>query len=222
MIDDLVTKPFDEPYRMLTSRAEYRLQLRPDTADDRLADLAAQHGLISTERLADVRRDHELIDQTLTHLEHHRFTPSERDSAALAAAGLGPLSRAVTAAELLRRPDVRVEPMLKALAVIAGDGLTAIPQRLAQRIEDHVKYGAFVEREAREIARRAGMEHRPLPTTLDYADVAGLRFEARQKLSQIRPATFGQAARLPGVTPSDIAALLVYATRHEPAMPCAS
>jgi tRNA uridine 5-carboxymethylaminomethyl modification enzyme len=222
MIDDLVTKPFDEPYRMLTSRAEYRLQLRPDTADDRFAELAARHGLISAERLAEVRRDQELIDRTLARLDRYRFTSSERDSAALAGAGIGPLSRAVTAAELLRRPEVGIAPVLQALAAITGDDPDMVPQRLARRIEDQIKYGAFVEREAREIARRAGMEHRPLPAALDYAVVAGLRFEARQKLDQVRPATFGQAARLPGVTPSDIAALLVYAARHEPALPCAS
>ncbi|MGH2557475.1 MAG: tRNA uridine-5-carboxymethylaminomethyl(34) synthesis enzyme MnmG [Thermomicrobiales bacterium] len=218
MIDDLVSKPFDEPYRMLTSRAEYRLHLRCDTADDRLADTAAAHGLISASRLGAIHREHELIARTRECLAAIRFSPSPRDTGRLRAAGIGPSTRPVSAVDLLRRPEVSFDQ----IASVVGEVAALLPLSIRKRVEDQVKYEAFVEREQREIARRAALEHRPLSRSIDYAAIQGLRIEARAKLAQTRPTTFGQASRLSGVTPADIAVLLIHAARHEAAIECAS
>ncbi|MGH2534055.1 MAG: tRNA uridine-5-carboxymethylaminomethyl(34) synthesis enzyme MnmG [Thermomicrobiales bacterium] len=218
MIDDLVSKPFDEPYRMLTSRAEYRLHLRVDTADDRLADTAADHGLIRSSRLNAVNQERVLITQIRDRLAACRISPSPRDSTRLRIAGIEPPGRPVSAVELLRRPEVTFDQIA---ALIEGMP-PALSSSVRKRVEDHIKYEAFVEREEREIARRASLEHRPLSPTLDYAVIDGLRFEARAKLAQTRPTTFGQASRLSGVTPADMAVLLIHAARHEAAAECAS
>jgi tRNA uridine 5-carboxymethylaminomethyl modification enzyme len=218
MIDDLVTKPFDEPYRMLTSRAEYRLHLRVDTADERLSDLAALAGLIDDDRRREIERERSWIDETLGHLQQTRFSPSEENQAALRAQGITPPGRSVAAADLLRRPDVTFDQISGLVPEISAD----LSARLAKRIEEHVKYEAFVEREEREIARRSSMEHRDMPAAIDYASIEGLRYEARIKLAQARPSTFGQASRLAGVTPADIAVLLVHAARGEARTACES
>jgi tRNA uridine 5-carboxymethylaminomethyl modification enzyme len=209
MVDDLVTRPFDEPYRMLTSRAEYRLHLRPETAETRLAELAHRDGLIDNARYRAVCEDTELLNRTSQALQYARINPiSDRER--IEAAGVANVSRPVTALELLRRPDVNYRQVLDVLTGDLHDLFASLPESLAQRLEHDVKYASFIEREAREIERHAAMEHRSLPGTIDYRDVNGLRFEAMQKLNGTRPATVGQAGRLGGVTPGDIAALLIH------------
>lgn len=222
MVDDLVSKPFDEPYRMLTSRAEYRLHLRISTADDRLAGIAAAHGLITSERARTVEEERTSIERALAGLEDVRFSPSRRDADTLAACGIQPSTRPLSALELLRRPGVTLDQVLEALPAQGSELANALSARGAARVEEHVKYAAFLERELREIERRAGLEHRPLPPEIDYDSVLGLRIEARAKLARTRPLTFGQASRVSGVTPADIAVLLVHATRHEATAHCAS
>ena len=214
MADDPASKPFEEPYRMLTSRAEYRLLLRPGTADDRLAKLAYDHGMIDSARLSDVVAERQALDTAIDSLRSARMTPASATSDAAEEVGLGTLSRPQSALELLRRPEASID-QIAGLLYRSGRGNLDLPRRLLVRLEEEVKYGAFVEREAREVTRRASLERRPLPDAIDYTDVAGLRIEARQKLATNRPRTFGEAGRLAGVTPADIAALLIHATQLE-------
>jgi len=218
MADDLSTKPFDEPYRMLTSRAEYRLLLRPDTADDRLASLAYEHGLISRERYDEVLAERQLLDAALDELRSTRLLPRDIDpDAQVHEASIGPIQQPVTVETLLRRPGTTIDGLREILTSRGCQSISRLSPRLLRRLEDEVKYGAFIEREAREVARRGALERKPLPDHLDYDGIAGLRFEARQKLARYRPRTFGEASRLPGVTPADIAVLLIHASRLEAA-----
>ncbi|MCC6703916.1 MAG: tRNA uridine-5-carboxymethylaminomethyl(34) synthesis enzyme MnmG, partial [Thermomicrobiales bacterium] len=212
MVDDLVTRPFDEPYRMLTSRAEYRLHLRPATAETRLSKLAHRDGLISDTRMAEIESDATALADLAELLGRTRLNPiSDRER--LEAAGLVDVSRPLTAIDVLRRPGVSMVQVAQVLPDGERERVSALPLAVAERIEHDVKYASFLEREAREIARYATMEHRAIPTWLDYERVNGMRYEAIQKLKNMRPATIGQAGRLSGVTPGDIAALLVYLTR---------
>jgi tRNA uridine 5-carboxymethylaminomethyl modification enzyme len=130
--------------------------------------------------------------------------------------GLASISRPLSAFALLRRPTVSIDE-IAGLLRRTGFGDLSLPRHLLLRAEEEVKYGAFIEREAREVSRRAALERRPLPENIDYTDVTGLRTEARQKLHSHRPRTFGEAGRLAGVTPADVAALLIHATRLEAA-----
>lgn len=215
MIDDLITKPFDEPYRMLTSRAEFRLSLRPSTADRRLSGIATERGLITRERLARVVHETQHVSTAVAMLANLAVTPSHAHTAALASAGVAPSHKTMSAADLLRRPDVTIEQ----LASLAIGDCDAQLQRLSDLtrtlVEEEIKYGAFVERERREVDRRATLDHRVLASSTDFAAVPGLRYEASAKLASHRPRTIGEASRLSGVTPSDIAALLIHATRSE-------
>jgi tRNA uridine 5-carboxymethylaminomethyl modification enzyme len=215
MVDDLSSKPYDEPYRMLTSRAEYRLHLRPTTADDRLWKIAHDHGLISDERRNEIAQEREVIDRGLSALSACRFTPSGACDDALASAGLDAVSRPLSALELVRRPGVSIQQVLEVATALNRPLPQQMPDEMRARIEEEIKYGAFMERENREIDRRSALEHRPLPATIDYAAISGLRFEARLKLNQHKPQTFGQASRLSGVTPADMAVLLIYASLAE-------
>lgn len=216
MADDLSSKPFEEPYRMLTSRAEYRLSLRPGTADDRLATLAFEHGLIGTNRWREIEEERSLLDRAIDALRNARLTPTIATAEIVENAGLASISRPLSAYELLRRPAVTIDEIAELLRR-TGYGDLTLPPHLLLRAEEEVKYGAFIEREAREVSRRASLERRQLPENIDYADVSGLRIEARQKLTANRPRTFGEAGRLSGVTPADVAALLIHATRLEAA-----
>jgi tRNA uridine 5-carboxymethylaminomethyl modification enzyme len=214
MADDLSSKPFEEPYRMLTSRAEYRLSLRPGTADDRLAALAYEHGLIDAARWQEIVAERSLLDATIELLRAVRLTPAASTAEIVEDAGLAAISRPLTAYELLRRPSLTIDEVVGLLRR-TGHGEIALSRQNLARVEEEVKYGAFIEREAREVTRRAALERRPLPEDIDYAVISGLRIEARQKLASNRPRTFGEAGRLAGVTPADVAALLIHATRLE-------
>jgi tRNA uridine 5-carboxymethylaminomethyl modification enzyme len=214
MADDLSSKPFEEPYRMLTSRAEYRLSLRPDTADDRLASLAFESGLIDENRWQEIANERVMIDRAIDALRSARLTPAAATAEIVEDAGMATISRPLSAFELLRRPAVTIDEIADLLKR-TGHGEITLTRQLLRRVEEEVKYGAFIEREAREVTRRAALERRPLPANINYAAVAGLRFEARQRLTAHRPRTFGEAGRLAGVTPADVAALLIHATRCE-------
>jgi tRNA uridine 5-carboxymethylaminomethyl modification enzyme len=205
MADDLANKPFDEPYRMLTSRAEFRLLLRPSTADARLSRLAYDHGLIDGDRFDEVEREQEALAAAADALQATRLTPG-MDSETI--------TRSITAFELLRRPESTIDDVARFLARAELPAIDLSPD-LLPHLEETVKYGAFVERERREVARRAALEHRGLPDAIDYASISGLRIEAQQKLTRSRPRTLAEASRLSGVTPADIAALLVHAARGE-------
>jgi tRNA uridine 5-carboxymethylaminomethyl modification enzyme len=208
LIDDLVTKEIHEPYRMFTSRAEHRLLLRSDNADLRLTPLAYELGLVDAERRAAVERKAEATEQLLNMLRGRKVYPSAATNERLRAAGLAPLSNDATAEEVLRRPDVSYKQLRQAL------DLDDVPPYVAEQAEVSIKYGGYIVKQQREIERVRRMESRRMPPEFDYTTVRGLRNEARQTLMRFRPATLGQAARLAGINPTDMAVLLVELERN--------
>lgn len=213
MIDDLVSMPLDEPYRMLTSRVEYRLILRSDTADARLAPLALERGLISTERADDVALENVQSQELISSLERAWLGDNPRHAAALEAEGLTPASRSMSGLELARRPGAPLHSVIRALARLGLWTQDVAPDLLLERAEIAIKYGSFIDKEEREAARHQRSSGEQLPPDLDYSLIPGLRVEAIQKLDAARPLTIGQATRTAGVTPSDIGALLIHLAR---------
>ncbi len=210
MVDDLVSKPFDEPYRMLTSRAEYRLLLRAETAARRLSRLAYEEGLIDAGRLSEVEQETREAADLSALFATRWFAPNPRHDAALAAGGLAPVSRSMDGLELLRRPETTVARLVAALAHL-GDEEAFLPvPHVCRQIENDIKYGGFITKASREADRQRNLEDKLLPKEIDYVAVAGLRTEAREGLTRHQPRTVGQASRLASVTPSDLAALLVH------------
>jgi tRNA uridine 5-carboxymethylaminomethyl modification enzyme len=208
LIDDLVTKEIHEPYRMFTSRAEHRLLLRSDNADLRLTPLAGELGLVEPARVAAVERKREQSDALLAELRGRRVFPSFATNELLGAAGVAPLSAESSAEELLRRPEVRYTQIQAAL------DLPAMPAEVVEQVEVQAKYGGYLIKQQREVDRVQRMESRRLPPDFDYAGIRGLRNEARQVLARFRPATLGQASRLAGINPADIAVLLIALERN--------
>jgi tRNA uridine 5-carboxymethylaminomethyl modification enzyme len=203
LIDDLVTKEIHEPYRMFTSRAEHRLLLRGDNADLRLTPLAGELGLVEPARAAAVERKRARSTELLGLLRDRRIFPSAATNALLAASGVAPLSDEMTAEELLRRPELHYTQLQAALDLPAADA------DVVEQVEVEAKYGGYLVKQQREVDRLLRMESRRLPHDLDYDTIRGLRNEARQVLARFRPATLGQAARLAGINPADVAVLLV-------------
>lgn len=212
MADDLTTQDFVEPYRMLTSRAEHRILLRSDTADDRLAATAFNANLIGRQRLEDVEVERRAREEVVAALWGVHLSPNAVTSAALEAAGLSPASRSMTAADYARRPDSRLDSLFSALRRMwpqHAEAFTVDPA-MARRIETDLRYGAYAEKEREQVERLSKMEHLAIPPSFDFDLVPGLRNEAREKLRLVRPATVGQATRIAGVTPADVGVLLVY------------
>jgi tRNA uridine 5-carboxymethylaminomethyl modification enzyme len=207
LIDDLVTKEIHEPYRMFTSRAEHRLLLRADNADLRLTPLAGQLGLVEPARVAAVERKRARTAELIEVLGGRRLFPSAASNERLVASGIAPLSAEATAEELLRRPEVRYRQLQTAL------DLPDAPDVVIEQVEVQAKYGGYLAKQQREVERIQRMESRRLPMDLDYGAIPGLRNEARQVLARFRPATLGQAARLAGINPADVAVLLVAIER---------
>jgi tRNA uridine 5-carboxymethylaminomethyl modification enzyme len=213
MVDDLASRPFDEPYRMLTSRCEYRLLLRPDTARERLAEIAWQHGLIDAEALEEARSDRSDLDRILAALTEQTILPRSDHASVLEANALESVSKPMSAADLLRRPHTSYGQVVAVVTALGGS-LPAADRVEPGRIESEIRYGAFLERESREVARQAALHDRSLPASLKYGDIPGMRIEASTKLTAHQPRTIGEAGRLAGVTPSDIGALLVHLARR--------
>jgi tRNA uridine 5-carboxymethylaminomethyl modification enzyme len=209
LIDDLVTKEIHEPYRMFTSRAEHRLLLRADNADLRLTPLAAELGLVATARLEAVERKRAQTAELIELLGGRRVFPSAATNERLAAGGVAPLNAEATAEELLRRPELRYAQIQAAL------DLPDAPDDVVEQVEVQTKYGGYLVKQQREVARVQRMESLRLPPDFDYASIRGLRNEARQVLVRFTPATLGQAARLAGINPADIAVLLVALERRK-------
>lgn len=214
MVDDLANRPFEEPYRMLTSRCEYRLLLRPETARNRLAGIAHEHGLIDGEQWAESQTEQDQLSSTVNALDSITFLPRLDHDAVLRLAGVSPVSKPMTAAELLRRPEASFAAIASAARQM-GAQIDSPEFVSADRIESEIRYGAFLARESKEVARQAALQDRMLPSPMDYSDVPGLRIEAASKLTLHKPRTVGEAGRLAGVTPSDIGALLIYLRRAE-------
>jgi tRNA uridine 5-carboxymethylaminomethyl modification enzyme len=206
MVGDLTTTEMEEPYRLHTSRAEYRLLLRQDNADLRLTPLAHQLGLVSDKRLERVDRKRQQIEDALHALSRLRLAPSAELNNRLAAIGFPALTQPVTALEYLRRTDVGYR-FVAALGEHAyRDG---VPDDVAEQVELEAKYAGYVRRQMEQVARAERLETLRIPESLEYDAVRGLRAEARERLSRIRPLTIGQASRVAGVTPADVAVLLV-------------
>lgn len=214
LIDDLTTKEIREPYRMFTSRAEYRLLLRGDNADLRLTPLAYRLGLVDGERAAVVEARRAQAEQAVQQARERRIFPSAAVNAALEAQGIKPLSQPATVAEVLARPDVRYDQLRAALPE-----LPELSPAVAEQVEIGCKYSGYIARQEREVARLQKMENRRIPPDFDYAALPGLRNEARQVLMRFRPATLGQAGRLAGINPADVAIVLFALERQASATP---
>jgi len=211
LIDDLVTRPMSEPYRLHTSRAEYRLLLRPDSADLRLSDYAYQFGLIDDARYGRVVQKRAHIQQALAQLDGITFTSSRQVEAHAQELGIAPLGQMLSARELLRRPEVcyaQVEQLSQRAAF--SEALPALPEETADEVELQVKYEVYVRKQEQTVHRTRRLEEQLIPESIDYAVILHLRTHARQKLLLTRPRTVGQASRVEGVTPADIAILMVY------------
>ena len=205
LIDDLVTKGTNEPYRMMTSRSEYRLLLRQDNADERLAPIGHRIGLVSDEQLTRVEEKYAAIRREIARLEHTGVPASEPLNTLLTERGTAGLHDGSSLLALLRRPQLHYDD-LRAFDA----GCAAFPAALAESVEIAVKYEGYIRRQRAEVADFARLERRTLPEGIDYAAIDGLRLEAREKLSAIRPRSLGQAGRISGVSPADLAALMIW------------
>ncbi|GIV89416.1 MAG: tRNA uridine 5-carboxymethylaminomethyl modification enzyme MnmG [Chloroflexus sp.] len=210
LIDDLTTKEIREPYRMFTSRAEYRLLLRGDNADLRLTPLAYRLGLIDGDRAAVVEQRRLQAEQALQQMHERRIFPSAAINNALEAQGIKPLNQPATVAEVLARPDVSYRQLRTAIP-----DLPDLSPSVAEQVEIGCKYRGYIARQEREVARMQKMEHRRIPPDFDYTTLPGLRNEARQVLMRFRPATLGQAGRLAGINPADVAIILFALERRQ-------
>ena len=205
LIDDLVTKGTEEPYRMMTSRSEYRLLLRQDNADLRLTEIGRRVGLIGDERYAKFVEKKRLIAEEIDRINRTNIPPSEEVNSLLSERGSTPITTGIKLAELLRRPELSYE----ILGRIDKDR-PLLPSAVRRTVEVSVKYEGYIKRELAEAERKAKLEEKPLPKDLDYTTVLGLRLEAAEKLNKVRPASVGQASRISGVNPADISVLLIY------------
>lgn len=214
LVDDLTTKALDEPYRMLTSRAEHRLLLRVGTAPARLAATAHRLGLIHEDRWAETQRQQWIEASVVDHLQAISFDPCPADDALLTAHGVGPANGRQSAYDLLRRPPVTLDQLRSILADRSPTILEQTRPDIIERVVETAKYQGFVQRAEREAKRTRDLDRFPIDQTLDFDGVAGLRIEARERLGAARPETIGQAGRLAGITPSDVAALLIHTRRQ--------
>ena len=205
LIDDLVTKGTNEPYRMMTSRSEYRLILRQDNADERLTAIGRELGLVSEERYAAVVKKYEAVRKETERLEHTHLAPGDALAALLESRGTAPVSSGVSMADLIRRPQVSYADLAP-----FDPERPALDRAAAEAVEIGLKYEGYIKRQLRQVEEFKRLESRALPRTLDYQSIPGLRIEAREKLEKIRPENFGQAGRISGVSPADLAALMIY------------
>ena len=207
LIDDLVTKGTNEPYRMMTSRSEYRLILRQDNADERLAPIGHELGLVSDETLQKVVGKYDAVRREIKRLEHTGVPSSDALNALLTSRGTAEVHDGSPLIALLRRPQLTYDDLRDFDA-----GCRAFPPALAESVEIAVKYEGYIRRQMAEVAEFARLERRAIPEDIDYAKIDGLRLEAREKLAAIRPQNLGQAGRISGVSPADVAALMLYIT----------
>ena len=206
MVDDLVTRGVSEPYRMFTSRAEYRLSLREDNADLRLTEIGRELGLVDDQRWAAFSHKRDAIDREIERLRATWVNPRLIPEADAVRVTGQTLEREYRLFDLLRRPEVRYS----ALMSLPGAGLGVTEQHVVEQVEIQAKYAGYIDRQREEVAKTEAHETLPLPASLDYRQVRGLSIEVQQKLSQHRPETLGQASRVQGVTPAAISLLLVH------------
>lgn len=205
LIDDLVTKENTEPYRMMTSRAEYRLLLRQDNADLRLTEIAYEIGLVSKERLDYVKNKQELINKELERLKTTHVGANEKTNNFLKAHSATELISGVTLSDLCKRPELSYD-----LISEIDEGRPNLPKEVMEQVGIEIKYEGYIARERQQVENFKKMENKKIPGDLDYDNIKNLRIEARQKLKKFRPESIGQASRIIGVSPADISVLLVY------------
>ena len=209
LIDDLVTKESKEPYRMMTSRAEYRLLLRQDNADQRLTRIGYEIGLIPKERYERLKKKEEWIESEIRRLECATVGTSDEVQKLLVSCGSTPLVSGSTLTELIRRPEMSyqiLEPVDTGRPVLPDD----LREEIIEQIDISVKYEGYINRQKRQVEQFKKLENKRIPEDIDYDNVKSLRIEAIQKLKEIRPVSIGQASRISGVSPADISVLLVY------------
>lgn len=205
LIDDLVTKGTNEPYRMMTSRSEYRLLHRQDNADLRLSGIGMRIGLVSPERHQAVLDKYAAVEQEIKRLERTHIGPTAELNELLASKNTAPVSSGVSLADLIRRPQLDY----KMLAPFDHER-PVLPRAVWYQAEISLKYAGYIMRQLKQVEEFSRMEERVLPDDINYDEVAGLRLEAREKLKKIRPHSFGQASRISGVSPADISVLMVW------------
>ncbi len=210
LIDDLVTKGTNEPYRMMTSRCEYRLILRQDNADRRLLEEGRRIGLIDAQCYEAKQQIFALIDSEIKRAENTYFSPSAQLNELLVGLGSQPVSGGVCLADLIRRPGISYEN-LKPVDTTRPQ----YPESVLPRAEIEIKYAGYIKRQLAQAEQFKKLESRLIPDDIDYQSIAGLRLEARQKLSQIRPENIGRASRISGVSPADITVLMIYLNLNE-------
>ena len=205
LIDDLVTKGTNEPYRMLTSRAEYRLILRQDNADFRLSEVGHRIGLLKDEDYEKFAEKKRLIEEGFTYLNSIQIKPTNEVRAALVDLGSGELNKPVTLREIFRRPEIQYDDLRKIDSEVPD-----FPAAVKEQLEIEIKYEGYIERQMSQIVAFKKVEDRVLPEDLDYLNMPNLRREAREKLHRVRPHSLGQASRISGVSPADISVLMIY------------
>lgn len=205
LIDDLVTKGTNEPYRMMTSRSEYRLILRQDNADMRLTEKGRELGLVTDERYAAFCKKKEEVGELLSVLKKLSVTPTTRTNELLESVGSAPLKTGIKGVDLLRRQEMTYSLMKKLFSELKD-----YPLDVTEEVEITVKYEGYIERQREQVAKMNKLEQRLLPDSIDYEAIDTISSEGRQKLSDIRPRSLGQASRISGVSPADITALLIY------------
>ena len=210
LIDDLVTKGTEEPYRIMTSRSEYRLLHRQDNADQRLTHIGAKVGLVSPERLRQVEEKYESVRREMNRLESNGVPASKELNEMLALRESTPVENSARLADLLRRPQVTYEDLAP-----FDPNRPQLPLAVTEEVQIQVKYAGYLARQEKQVAEFKKEESRLLPDDMDYDSIAGLRLEARQKLSEIRPVSIGQASRISGVSPADIAVLLIWMEQNK-------
>ena len=205
LIDDLVTKESREPYRMMTSRAEYRLLLRQDNADIRLTKIGHEVGLIGEERYQKLLEKEKLIREEIRRVEHTNIGTSEKVQEVLEKYESTPLNSGTTLAELIRRPELSYEKLDE-----IDEKRPDLPFDVREQVDINIKYDGYIKRQMRQVEQFKKLENKKIPENINYDEIQSLRLEAKQKLNEIRPSSIGQASRISGVSPADVSVLLVY------------
>ena len=205
LIDDLVTKGCSDPYRMMTSRSEYRLILRQDNADERLTEKGYTVGLISEERWQDFLKKQEAKKHEIERLEKTSIAPNEKLNEMLVSHGTAPMTTGAKLADLIRRPQISYKDLTE-----FDTERPDIPDDVAEQAEISIKYEGYIKKQLNQVEQMRKMEQKILPEDIDYSAITGLRLEAREKLQRVRPLNIGQASRISGVSPADISVLLIY------------
>ena len=214
LIDDLVTKGTNEPYRMMTSRAEYRLLLRQDNADLRLTEKGRQLGLVDDYRYSEFTAKRDLLERMLYQIGHMNIAPNEEVQQKLSALNTVPLRSGISMLELLRRSELDYAKLAKAF------DLPELPSVVAEQLEIHAKYEGYIAKQKLEVERALKLENKLIPAHIDYHEIKELSLESIEKLDKVRPNSIGQASRISGVSPADVNVLMIFldaASRREKA-----